>query len=333
MRVHDAAEIRQVFSWRPDLQGFRAVAVQGSPDGLKIAAAHPEVCGALVLARRGRWIAGEAAALIAGRKQPLRIALANLSDTAWSGPWTIAAGERRESSAGPVPAFTSTTITLDAVDVPRDGTRLAVAISGPQPDGTSGRSTVELPVLPGVAVAADPGPLQLLEGETIPYALANRLDSEVALRVTKTWTGKSAFVEAADLVLKAGETRILTAGAALPHAGRWTLKIDVRSPEGVASATTRLDVATTRLPADFRVEDVRQLTLQMDVLQLARRAMGREADPRPTRNARQAAHHRHDLEMARSPAASSARRNRPGLCSARGCKPTAALRLPSWQTT
>jgi len=265
IRVHDAAEIRQVFSWRSDLQGFRAADIERGPNCLTIAAAHPDPCGALVLARRGRWIASQTAALIAGQKQPVRIVLANLSDTAWSGPWSIAAGARRQSCQQAVPAFASSTITLDAVDVPRDGTRLALEITGPQPDGTTGRSTVEVPVLPGIGVSADPGPLQLVEGESTSYALANHLDRDVALCVTKTWTGKSTLVETADLALKAGEIRILAAGAAVPHAGRWTLKIDARWPEGATAAVTRLDVATTHLPADFRVDDERQLTLQMDV--------------------------------------------------------------------
>ena len=223
------------------------------------------MCGALVLARRGRWIASETATLIAGRKQPVRIVLTNLSGTPWSGPWTIAAGTQRQSCERTIPAFDSSTITLDAVDVPRDGTKLALEISGPQPDGTIGRSNVDVPVLPGVAVSANPGPVQLVEGEAISYALANRLDTKVALSVTKTWTGKSPTVETADLVLKAGETRILTAGVGLRHAGPWALKIDVRWPEGSTAVTTRLDVATTHLPTDFRVEDVQQLTLQMDV--------------------------------------------------------------------
>ena len=265
VRVHDAREIGQVFSWRPDLQGFRATAVERGPHCLKIAATHPEVCAALVLARRGRWIAGQAADILAGRRQPVRIVLTNLSDAAWSGRWTIAAGARRQSCERTIPAFDSSTITLDAVDVARDGTKLGIQVTGPQPDGTTGLSTVEVPVVPGVAVSADPGPVQLVEGQAVSYAIANRLGTDVPLNVTKTWTGKSLIVESADLTLKAGETRILSAGAGLPEAGRWALKIDVRGPEGIATAATRLDVASTRLSADFRVEDVRQLTLQMDV--------------------------------------------------------------------
>jgi hypothetical protein len=106
---------------------------------------------------------------------------------------------------------------------------------------------------------------RILKGESVGYALANRLHEELPVEIQTAWRGPTSITRSSQLALKSGEVRTLSVPAALPRGGTWSLDIEAHWPGGSSTSTSRLNVADPSLPKDFRLEDVEDLTLQMDV--------------------------------------------------------------------
>ena len=266
VRLPDAAEVGQVLAWRPELRGYQVAETERRADGFGITLPRPDPCGAAILARRGRWVAVATARLIAGRRQSVGVLLANLEPTPWTGEWRVTVAGHTQRHASPIPPGGSHTISLGPLDVPRDAATLTIEVHGPGPDGKVTDTILDVPVVPAVGVrVGQAGIAQLLRGESVSYAIANRVAEPMAVSIKVVWKGPSTIEQSAEVALKPGEARPMAAKADVARAGLWHVTIQAKWPDGETSAALKVDVVDVTLPKDFRIEDAAGMSLKMDI--------------------------------------------------------------------
>jgi hypothetical protein len=266
VRVPDAKEVACVFQLSPGRRGLQAVGHRREPDGFRIELPRPQEGAALLLARRGTWIASGTPQLVAGRRQPLSVVVANLTSRPWAGSWRFGIGPRQVTRTMRLGSFQVQEVALGPVSVGQDETTVSVAVAGPAREGAVSASTVGIPVVSPIGLRMPAGDVvRARRGEALSYAIANRLPDTVTVAVRTRWQGVAATSEPMTEALSPGEVKALAVKTDVPRAGRWDLQIAAEWPGGSLSRTVHVDVVDAALPKDFTVQDVAGLTVRMDV--------------------------------------------------------------------
>lgn len=266
IRIPDAKEFAHVFELNPRLRGLQATDAKRREDGFTIAVPRPAAGTALLLPRRGRWIASGTPRLVAGSRQTVSVVLANLEPEPWQGLWHLKAGgleTARRVSVGPGQIER---VPIGPLPVPDSVEPFPVSVEGPSPAGGTEETRIDLPVVSAIGLRLPQEQIvQVLKGEAVPFAVGSRLADDVVVAVRSHWKGSKAAAPTAKLPLKPGEVRALSVRADLPRGGLWELQVEVQWPSGRVARSQRVDVVTATLPREFKIDDVTAMTLRMDV--------------------------------------------------------------------
>lgn len=265
VRVPDAREVAGVFGMFPPRRGWQAVSYRREPDGFSIDLPRPHDGAGLLLARRGRWVAGGTSRLIAGQRQPLSVAVANLTSTPWAGPWVFTIGQRHVERTLRLASFQVQEVPLGSVSPGQDETMVAIEVTGPAQGGDASATTLEIPVVSAVGLRVPADVVQVRRGETVSYVISNRLPEAATVTVRAHWQGTAEAPEAATETLAPGQVKVLTAPTQALPAGLWELHVETQWPGGSQTQTVRADVVDAVLPKSFGVSDVAGLTVRMDL--------------------------------------------------------------------
>jgi hypothetical protein len=150
------------------------------------------------------------------------------------------------------------------VSVGPDEASVSVDVAGPWREGAVSASTIEIPVVSPIGLRApSEGVVQVRRGETLSYAISNRLPETVTVAVGTRWQGAVATPEPMTQALSPGEVKALAVKADIPHAGLWDLQIEAGWPGGSLLRTVHVDVVDAVLPKGFTAQEVAGLTLRM----------------------------------------------------------------------
>jgi hypothetical protein len=264
LRLSDDANVAAVLEWRADLAGYRALPSRPEGPERRVEMARPDPCAALILVRQGRWLAADTPRLVAGQAQPVTISLLNLTPEPWQGEWEIRGGEHATKTSLQVAPMAVQSVALGNVAGPTDAATVTVTIRGPQPDGSTGETRIDLPVVAPVTLAfPTPEPASVIARDEVPFAVANRSSQPLTLDLTLSWSGTPA--PARKLSLAPGEVQSLSLRADPPKGGLVELLAELRGAGTSTRRTVRMDVIDTTLPPSFRAEDVESLALTLEV--------------------------------------------------------------------
>lgn len=265
VRVPDAREVACVFGMFPPRRGWQAVAYRREPGGLDFDLPRPHDGAGLLLARRGRWVAGGTPRLIAGRRQPLNVVVANLTANPWEGQWRFTIRRRQVERTLRIGSFQVQEVPLGSVSAGQGETMVAIEAAGPSQDGIALATTIEIPVVSAVGLRVPAGVLQVRRGEPVSYAISNHLAEAVTVAVRTYWQGTAETPEPATETLTPGQVKTLAAPTQTLRAGLWELHIETHWPGGSQAQIVRADVVDAVLPRSFTAQDVAGLTVRMDV--------------------------------------------------------------------
>ncbi|NUQ62291.1 MAG: hypothetical protein HUU20_07370, partial [Pirellulales bacterium] len=209
VRLPDASDIGAVFTFDPGLLGLQPVRAEPQAGGWSLAIPQPRSGAAVLLARRGRFVASGTKRLLAGQRQPLSVQLANLTDRPWGGVWRFAIGEQMVERSLKLGPFERAQAALGEVAAGNDETPLTIRVTSP-PGSEPAETAVQVPVVAPLAVhLASEGTVQALRGAEIEYGLSNRTAESVRVSVQVVPDGGIGN-QPKLLDLKPGETRILS---------------------------------------------------------------------------------------------------------------------------
>jgi len=266
VRVPQADEIPCVFEMNPQRRGLLAVEVSKAEGGYDITIPRPEAGTALLLPRRGQWVGSGTPRLIAGRTQPVAIAVANLTPESWAGEWRFAVGGEDIVRALELAPFQVERVELGSVSVGRDETVVSVKVTGPMTRDEVGESVIDIPVVSPISLHVPMEELvQARRGETLAYAIANRLPEEMTVTIRTHWEGAVQASEPMRVTLERGQATALRVEVDPPRAGPSELRIEVGWPGGTLARPVRVEVFEAVLPRDFNLADVAGLSLRMDI--------------------------------------------------------------------
>jgi len=265
VRLPETGQIGAVFEMTPQLRGLQGVDLRRDGEKLQIALCRPEAGAAFVLARRGRWIGARTPRLIAGRRQHLHLAIANLTEEPWRGRWRLAAGDQDITRDLHVAPGQTQTITLGPVQVAADASTLRVDVTGPEgdPDATT---TIEIPVVApvGLHVQSD-RVIQVVLGQSVEYAILSHLPEPLPVTRRVSWRGEAEAIETTAETLRPAEARTYSVQVSPPRPGLWELCVEVEAGGEHFSASMKVDAVGRVLPKDFAIAGATGLTVRMDI--------------------------------------------------------------------
>lgn len=263
-RLADDSRTVAVLEWRPELAGYRVLPSHREGIDRRVDLPRPSPCAGLILARQGRWVVADTARLVAEQRQTVGARLLNLTGEPWRGEWEVVCGDRAVTRSLVVAPGGSEVISVGTVTAPAEVASARMTIRGPQPDGPRGECGVDLPVVAPLELAGPtPEPMQVAQGEEIPFALANHLDRPLSLNLSLAWAGAPA--RSATLELAAREVRPFNARAEAPASGLVQLVVEAAGAGVHVRRAIAVDVIAPSLPAGFTADTVASLTLTMDL--------------------------------------------------------------------